>query len=222
MHAMMETSPAGALSQEVLLAGFRDCMDEAVRYLTEVEQIPTEASVLQGLLGHLETQEQHLSDGSGADTVQVSTPPPIPIPNQIQIQTTTPEPSSMPHPVFRVQNIGGQMYLVQDPDLSVTVTSHGGGVLNATSCRSADTPSESLLGSTTAEHKPAALPYASDVNHVTVDKKHARLTPCEDFLSRDMDALMNASPQIESVLAELLELLEDDDDFFSDEEMDMF
>ncbi|KAK3097737.1 hypothetical protein FSP39_012653 [Pinctada imbricata] len=56
--AMIGLSP---LQQaEVVLSGYRDCAAEAIRYLTEVENIPADDPLVLGLQSHLHEKQKHL------------------------------------------------------------------------------------------------------------------------------------------------------------------
>lgn len=45
-----------------LVAGYMDCMEEALRYLQEVEEYPEEHPAVQGLRNHLDRSRQKLMD----------------------------------------------------------------------------------------------------------------------------------------------------------------
>lgn len=45
-----------------LVAGYMDCMEEALRYLQEVEEYPEEHPAVQGLRSHLDRSRQKLMD----------------------------------------------------------------------------------------------------------------------------------------------------------------
>jgi len=45
-----------------LVAGYMDCMEEALRYLKEVEEYPEEHPAVQGLRDHLHRSRQKLMD----------------------------------------------------------------------------------------------------------------------------------------------------------------
>lgn len=45
-----------------LVAGYMDCMEEALRYLQEVEEYPEEHPAVQGLRNHLNRSRQKLMD----------------------------------------------------------------------------------------------------------------------------------------------------------------
>ncbi|KAI0231269.1 hypothetical protein LSAT2_018375 [Lamellibrachia satsuma] len=48
---------ASCLDDGAFVAGFRDCADHAVQYLTQVERLPENAAVIRGLRQHLSTRE---------------------------------------------------------------------------------------------------------------------------------------------------------------------
>ena len=57
----MMTQPAVAVDQEsIVLAGFRDCTEEAIRYLMEVEHLPEDDPLVIGLKQHLLARQQQL------------------------------------------------------------------------------------------------------------------------------------------------------------------
>ena len=68
------TQPAVAVDQEsIVLAGFRDCSEEAIRYLMEVEHLPEDDPLVIGLKQHLLARQQQLNverilQGHGAAT----------------------------------------------------------------------------------------------------------------------------------------------------------
>ena len=70
----MMTQPAVAVDQEsIVLAGFRDCTEEAIRYLMEVEHLPEDDPLVIGLKQHLLARQQQLDverilQGHGAAT----------------------------------------------------------------------------------------------------------------------------------------------------------
>ena len=70
----MMTQSAVAVDQEsIVLAGFRDCTEEAIRYLMEVEHLPEDDPLVIGLKQHLLARQQQLDverilQGHGAAT----------------------------------------------------------------------------------------------------------------------------------------------------------
>ncbi len=59
MHLPMPSLQVPNLDQaDIVLAGFRDCTQEALRYLTDVEKIPTDDPIITGLKHHLIQQQE--------------------------------------------------------------------------------------------------------------------------------------------------------------------
>ncbi len=61
MNLMTPAAGAVAVDQEsIVLAGFRDCTEEAIRYLMEVEHLPEDDPLVLGLRQHLLAKQQQL------------------------------------------------------------------------------------------------------------------------------------------------------------------
>ncbi len=197
MYVVESSSPSTCLSEEVLLAGFRDCKDEVLHFLTNVEQLPQQDPLIQGLLQHL--------DGMGKDVAPMGAAQPRADPAAVT--------GTFPvfEPVFQLEGLDF------DPNMAVRQVGSVVFVDNAPTFIPCRVPSQSPRpdsSQTTLPQTvgwPHASPCPSQAQDSISDPTPVSQMDIEDCAS-DLTHLASNNPQIGDLLSELFELLEEDDE----------